>query len=38
MGPITKRLGEFYNRVVAAKEPRYRDWITPVYHSSRVSP
>jgi branched-chain amino acid aminotransferase len=36
MGPITKRLGDFYNRVVTAKEPRYRDWITPVYHAARV--
>jgi len=37
MGPITKRLGEFYHRVVTAKEPRYRDWITPVYKDAKVS-
>jgi branched-chain amino acid aminotransferase len=37
MGPVTKRLGEFYSRVVTAKEPRYRDWITPVYKDAKVS-
>ncbi|HVS46356.1 MAG TPA: branched-chain amino acid transaminase [Verrucomicrobiae bacterium] len=31
IGPIAKRIGEFYNRVVRGKEPRYADWITPAY-------
>ncbi len=38
MGPITKRLAEFYHRIVTAKEPRYRDWITPVYNTAGLAP
>jgi branched-chain amino acid aminotransferase len=31
MGSITKKLGEFYLRIVNGKEPRYADWITRTY-------
>jgi branched-chain amino acid aminotransferase len=36
IGPVTQRLGDFYNRAVRGKEPFYRDWVTPVY--SRLLP
>lgn len=36
MGPITRRLSEFYERVVTAREPRYAQWITPTYAGARV--
>ena len=36
MGPITKLLGNLYQRVVTGKEPRYLEWLTPAYASARV--
>jgi branched-chain amino acid aminotransferase len=36
MGPITRRLGEFYDRIVNGAEPRYHHWITRTYSGSRV--
>jgi branched-chain amino acid aminotransferase len=36
MGPITKSLGEFYERIVVGDEPRYERWVTRTYASSRV--
>lgn len=30
-GPLTKRLQELYFRVVRGNEPKYMDWLTPVY-------
>lgn len=36
MGPITKLLGNLYNRAVVGKEPRYLEWLTPTYASARV--
>lgn len=31
IGPITEKLGSFYNRLVRGAEPKYRDWLTPVF-------
>ena len=31
VGPLTRRLQEQYFRAVRGDEPRYRDWLTPVY-------
>jgi branched-chain amino acid aminotransferase len=31
LGPLTRRLQEIYFRAVRGDEPRYRDWLTPVY-------
>lgn len=36
LGPVTKRLSEFYNRVVLGREPRYQQWITRTYASGNV--
>ena len=30
-GPITRQLQERFHRVVRGQEPRYADWLTPVY-------
>jgi branched-chain amino acid aminotransferase len=35
MGPITRRLADFYERIVTGREPRYGHWITGTYASSR---
>jgi branched-chain amino acid aminotransferase len=31
VGTLTRRLQELYFRAVRGEEPRYRDWLTPVY-------
>jgi branched-chain amino acid aminotransferase len=31
VGPLTRRLQAVYFRAVRGDEPRYRDWLTPVY-------
>ncbi|HZY98083.1 MAG TPA: branched-chain amino acid transaminase [Candidatus Baltobacteraceae bacterium] len=36
MGPVTKRLAEFYERIVNAREPRYMNWVTPTYAKAKV--
>ncbi|HKE36249.1 MAG TPA: branched-chain amino acid transaminase [Candidatus Baltobacteraceae bacterium] len=36
MGPVTRQLGEFYERIVTAREPRYANWITPAYAKVKV--
>ena len=36
IGPITKQLGEFYERIVRAKEPKYANWLTPTYAGREV--
>ncbi len=33
MGPITAQLRDLYFRVVRGREPKYRDWLAPVYES-----
>lgn len=33
-GPISTRLKELYQAVVRGKEPRYRNWCTPVYRAA----
>jgi len=37
LGPITRKLAEFYSRVVRGVEPRYRRWLSGVY-GSRPAP
>ena len=37
MGPITRLLGEFYERIVTGREPRYVQWITPTYAGAKVA-
>ena len=36
IGPVTKRLADFYERVVVGREPRYEQWVTRTYAGSRV--
>jgi branched-chain amino acid aminotransferase len=36
MGPITKLLSSLYSRIVTGREPRYLEWLTPVYASAKV--
>jgi len=36
-GTITKAIMDVYERAVRGKEPRYRDWVTPVYANRRVA-
>ena len=36
MGPITRRLGEFYERVVRGKERTYAHWLTRTYAGRTV--
>lgn len=31
IGPITQKLADFYTRLVRAREPKYKNWLTPVY-------
>jgi branched-chain amino acid aminotransferase len=31
VGPITRSLYDLYFRIVYGNEPKYRDWLTPVY-------
>jgi branched-chain amino acid aminotransferase len=37
MGPIARRLSDFYGRIVTGREPRYSHWITRAYGSSRLA-
>jgi branched-chain amino acid aminotransferase len=34
IGPITKRLSKVYFDAVRGKDPRYKDWLTPIYKAS----
>jgi branched-chain amino acid aminotransferase len=31
MGPVTQKLQETYFGIVRGKDPKYTDWLTPVY-------
>lgn len=35
-GKMTKAIADVYERAVRGKEPKYRDWVTPVYAGRRV--
>jgi branched-chain amino acid aminotransferase len=37
IGPITKSLGEIYDRIVTGREPRYEHWITRTYAPARMT-
>lgn len=37
MGPVARRLSEFYERIVTGRESRYASWITPAYAKSKVT-
>jgi branched-chain amino acid aminotransferase len=36
IGKLTKAISDVYERAVRGKEPKYRDWVTPVYANRRV--
>lgn len=36
IGKLTKAISEIYERAVRGKEPKYREWVTPVYAGRRV--
>jgi len=36
IGPVARRLGEFYERIVTGREPRYASWITPAYAKAKL--
>jgi branched-chain amino acid aminotransferase len=36
LGPITRRLRDFYERIVTGREPRYAHWLSPTYANARV--
>ena len=36
IGKLTKAFSEIYERAVRGKEPKYREWVTPVYAGRRV--
>lgn len=36
IGPVTRRLGEFYERIVTGREPRYANWLTPTYAKAKL--
>jgi branched-chain amino acid aminotransferase len=31
VGKLTKAISDVYERAVRGREPKYRDWVTPVY-------
>ena len=37
IGALTKSISDVYERAVRGKEPRYRDWVTPVYAQRRAA-
>ena len=36
IGPVTRKIEEFYARIVRGAEPRYRHWLTTVYGARRA--
>lgn len=37
IGKLTKAISDVYERAVRGKEPKYRDWVTPVYAARRAT-
>lgn len=37
IGPITKKIADFYTRLVRGREPKYKNWLTPVYAGRTAS-
>ncbi len=37
IGPVTKKLADFYNRIVTGREPRYDSWLSRTYALGKVS-
>lgn len=37
IGPITKKLSEYYNRAVIGREPKYASWLTHTYQNLSLS-
>ncbi|MBV8153776.1 MAG: hypothetical protein JOY98_05105, partial [Candidatus Eremiobacteraeota bacterium] len=37
MGPVTRRLRDYYERVVTGREPRYAQWLTPTYARTKLA-
>ncbi|MGH7659636.1 MAG: branched-chain amino acid transaminase [Vulcanimicrobiaceae bacterium] len=36
IGKLTRKISDVYERATRGKEPKYRDWVTPVYSSRRI--
>lgn len=37
VGPITRELRELFFKVVTARVPKYRDWVSPVYSAEQIA-
>lgn len=37
MGPLTRKLSEFYTSAVRGKEAKYKHWLTPAYAGHRIT-
>ncbi len=37
IGPVTQKIASFYERMVNGREPKYRNWLTPVYAGRAVA-
>jgi branched-chain amino acid aminotransferase len=37
LGPVTRRLQECFFEIVRGGQPRYAEWLTPVYQSGEES-
>lgn len=38
LGPITRELRDLFFRIVSGRVPKYRDWLTPIYHTEKALP
>lgn len=38
LGPITHQLRDLFFNIVSGRVPRYRDWLTPIYHTEKALP
>lgn len=36
IGKLTQKISDVYERATRGKEPKYREWVTPVYSSRRI--
>lgn len=37
MGPVTRQLADWYERIVTGREPRYEHWLTRIYAKEKVT-
>lgn len=38
LGPITHQLRDLFFNIVSGRVPKYRDWLTPIYHTEKALP